>query len=595
MEEQTNRSAALVVRYYWRHAIQYKSAVIGLAVSVPATTLIDNYLPALILADVLGKLSRHQYTPGHIWQSFGTPIVLYALLILLGMVSWRIVDYFSWRLEQHAEHDIAQEVFRHMLRRSADFHANNFGGSLVSHTNKLMGGYIRMSDTTVYQVYPMLAGLVIAVSILARRAPLFSVALLIFATIYLVVALMVSRTVRRQARRQAAQESKQTGYLADAITNVMAIKSFSGTAFEEDRFDAVIDETRQRTRAFARAHEQQMNILGIMSRAISAMSLFVAVLAVMKFHADTSTVFLIFSYTAATVSQLFGFGNNSLRNYSRAIGDASDMASILAEEAEIQDPVEPEKLRMGKGAIDFRDVLFRHNGADEPIFDGLDLHIKPGEKVGLVGHSGSGKTTFTRLLLRFSDIQGGEILIDGQNVAHVTQDDLHSQIAYVPQEPLLFHRSIRENIAYGKPGATQEEIKKAARMASADEFITTLPLGYDTLVGERGVKLSGGQRQRVAIARAMLKDAPILALDEATSALDSESEVLIQKALWKLMEGRTAIVIAHRLSTIQKMDRIIVLDDGRIVEEGSHKELVARKNGTYAKLWAHQSGGFIEE
>jgi ATP-binding cassette subfamily B protein len=259
------------------------------------------------------------------------------------------------------------------------------------------------------------------------------------------------------------------------------------------------------------------------------------------------------------------------------------------------DPENPVPARMSQGSITFKDVVFQHDGSDDALFRGLNIRIKPGEKVGLVGHSGSGKTTFTRLLLRFSDIQSGTIAIDGQDITAVTQDDLRRHIAYVPQEPLLFHRSIAENIAYGAPGSSQEAIEAVAKMANAHDFIITLPLGYDTLVGERGVKLSGGQRQRVAIARAMLKNAPILALDEATSALDSESEVLIQQALWKLMEGRTAIVIAHRLSTIQKMDRIIVLDNGAITEQGSHRELIARKNGTYARLWAHQSGGFIDE
>ncbi len=230
----------------------------------------------------------------------------------------------------------------------------------------------------------------------------------------------------------------------------------------------------------------------------------------------------------------------------------------------------------------------------KPLFCGFNLAIASGEKVGLVGHSGGGKSSVTRLLLRFMDIQGGQILIDDQDISKITQDDLRGHIAYVPQEPLLFHRSIAENIAYGKPDAKKSEVEQAAKLAHAHEFIKDLPSGYDTLVGERGVKLSGGQRQRVAIARAMLKDAPILVLDEATSALDSESEKLIQDALWKLMEGRTAIVIAHRLSTIQRMDRIVVLEDGEIVEQGSHKELL-EKDGVYARLWAHQSGGFLED
>jgi ATP-binding cassette subfamily B protein len=270
------------------------------------------------------------------------------------------------------------------------------------------------------------------------------------------------------------------------------------------------------------------------------------------------------------------------------------MVRILGTEPEVQDTVAPEKVRIRNGKIEFRQVVFTHDGSNDALFDGLDLRINPGEKVGLVGHSGSGKTTFTRVLLRFSDIDSGEITIDGQNIAAIRQDDLHRHIAYVPQEPLLFHRSIADNIRYGDPEASMEAVREVAKLAHADDFVDELPAGYETLVGERGVKLSGGQRQRIAIARAMLKNAPILVLDEATSALDSESEALIQDALWKLMEGRTAIVIAHRLSTIQHMDRIIVMDNGEIVEQGSHKELLKSK-GAYAKLWARQSGGFIED
>lgn len=230
-----------------------------------------------------------------------------------------------------------------------------------------------------------------------------------------------------------------------------------------------------------------------------------------------------------------------------------------------------------------------------PHFSTDSIYQSPGEKIGLVGPSGGGKTTITKLLLRFMDISKGSISIDGQDIRKITQSDLRRFISYVPQEPLLFHRTIAENIAYGTHNATREMIQKAAKGAHAEEFIQSLSDGYETLVGERGVKLSGGQKQRIAIARAMIKDAPILVLDEATSALDSESEVLIQDALWKLMKDRTAIVIAHRLSTIQHLDRIIVLDKGKIAEEGTHKDLVKKKNGLYARLWSHQSGGFIQD
>ena len=269
------------------------------------------------------------------------------------------------------------------------------------------------------------------------------------------------------------------------------------------------------------------------------------------------------------------------------------MTEILALTPEIIDRSN-DTLSVNSGEVAFKHVTFAHDGSKEALFDDFSLTIAPGERVGLVGHSGSGKTTLTRLLLRFSDVENGTITIDNQDITSVTQKSLRQSIAYVPQEPMLFHRTLRENIAYGKPDASEEDIRYAAEQANALDFIEKLPEKFDTLVGERGVKLSGGQRQRIAIARAILKDAPILVLDEATSALDSESEKLIQDALEKLMKGRTSIVIAHRLSTIAKLDRIIVLNDGSIVEQGNHQALLNQK-GTYAKLWSHQSGGFIEE
>lgn len=583
------------LKYYWRHVSRYPLTLGIMLVTLPLAVLAGSYITPLITANVLNRLSHHAYIPHDIWRSFGVDIVLYAMLqIGSGVIAWRIIDHFAWRLEARVESDIAREVFRRLLDQSPNFHANRFGGSLVSQTNKLMGSYIRFADTTAFLVVPLFSGLIFAIIILATRAPLYALMLAIFSVIYIASAAFVTAPIRRAGAIQAAIESAQTGNLADAVTNVMAIKSFASGRYENERFAQTTDKTKRHLIQLANIHQKQQTYFSVMGNGVMALSVFMAVVSAMLFNADLATVFLMVSYTGSIASALFQFSNNALRNYNRSFGDAADMIEILLLEPEIKDPKQPEKVRITRGKIAFEHVTFAHDGSNEALFDNLDLTIKAGEKVGLVGHSGSGKTTFTRLLLRFSDVQGGRITIDGQDISKITQDDLRSHIAYVPQEPILFHRSLAENISYGDSAAAMQEITGVARLAHADAFIDRLPDKYETLVGERGVKLSGGQRQRVAIARAMLKNAPILVLDEATAALDSESEALIQDALWRLMEGRTAIVVAHRLSTIQKMDRIIVLDDGKVIEQGTHKELL-RADGTYAKLWARQSGGFIED
>ncbi|MEE0612261.1 MAG: ATP-binding cassette domain-containing protein, partial [Collinsella stercoris] len=303
---------------------------------------------------------------------------------------------------------------------------------------------------------------------------------------------------------------------------------------------------------------------------------------------------MMFSYTYQ-LSMRFNYINSMMQRMNRAIGDASEMARILDEPRLVEDAPGAPELAVREGAIDFEHLGFAYADAAEGdrVFTDLNLHIPAGQRVGLVGRSGSGKTTLTKLLLRLSDVQDGHVFVDGQDISACTQQSLRRQIAYVPQEALLFHRSIRENIAYGRPAASEEEILRAAGLANAREFIDRLPAGLDTLVGERGVKLSGGQRQRIAIARAILTDAPILVLDEATSALDSESEALVQEALENLMRGRTSIVVAHRLSTVAALDRIVVLADGEIVEDGTHAELTAA-GGEYAALWDRQTGAFLD-
>lgn len=586
-------NARLVVGYYSKKIKRYPFYVISIILTTPIAIIFNRYIPPLILANVLDRLSRSDFTPHELWNSFGSSLFIYLVVLLVSATFWRVVDYFVWRLEGRVEQDIAEEVFNHLLAKSPTFHANNFSGSLVSSANKLIANYPRFTDPTIFTTYPLLIGLVTTAIILWPKSPIYVFVITLVSVLFLIIAFMISRPVRRRSAIYGAAENKQTGFLADAITNIMAIKSFAGERFERRKFNKTTTHTKNKLLQLARTQQIQMNILSILSRIMQWLALFVAVIGVVNYGSNVATVFLIFTYTASITEQLFSFSESAMRTYNRAIGDATAMAAILQEPPEITDPKLPLPFQPTSGTILLDKVTFTHDGSNHPLFNNFSLKIKPGEKVGLVGHSGSGKTTLTRLLLRFSDIQHGSITIDGHDIAKIRQSDLRQAIAYVPQEPLLFHRTLSENIAYGHSKPKSDEVVAAAKMAHAHDFIKDLPDGYSTLVGERGVKLSGGQRQRVAIARAMLKNAPILLLDEATSALDSESEALIQDALWRLMEGKTTIVIAHRLSTIQKMNRIIVMDNGQIIEEGSHNELLIQ-NGKYAELWSRQSGGFIE-
>ncbi len=596
MKKSTKQSSisGLTIRLFIHHALRYKRYVIPLAFSVLIVVLVMDYLQPYIQAQVLQKISDGNYDSQNLWASFGGYILAYAgAVVFSGIAGWRLNIWLLWNLEMCVLRDIAQRAFDHLMSLDANFHANRFGGSLVSQTNKLIGSYIRFADAVIFNLYTLAIGMVATVAILGPRVPVYAVSIIVLSVFYLFGTIFFSRPVRYANRIQAEQESKQTGQLADSVTNIMAVKSFAAEEHESKRYWQQATKTKDATYQSMLTTTYRETFSSTLTSTIGIGALIIAVFGTRYLGADIATLFLIVAYTSNLGMRLWEF-QNVLRQFNRALGDASDMVKILQLEPAIKDPEKPEAVAIVRGQIDFENILFTHDGKKKPLFKNFSLRIEAGEKVGLVGRSGSGKTSLTSLLLRFSDIDSGAIKIDGQDIRHITQHDLRTHITYVPQEPLLFHRSIAENISYARPDAEMREIEAIARLAHAEEFVQDLPEGYDTLVGERGVKLSGGQRQRVAIARSMLKNAPILLLDEATSALDSESEVLIQDALWKLMEGKTSLVIAHRLSTIQKMDRIVVMDNGKIVEQGSHKELL-QKHGTYASLWAHQSGGFLED
>ena len=390
---------------------------------------------------------------------------------------------------------------------------------------------------------------------------------------------------------EATADSKIGGRMADVFGNILAIKIFSARSREMSSFGEIVKDASSKSTKSWNYFLKIEIIQSILVVIVQSVVLYLMIDLWLKNKISTGTVVLIQTYMIFIFDRLWNL-SNALTRFMKHAADMKESIDLFEIIPDILDPQNPEVLNMKKGHLIFDDVCFKYKSGQD-VFENFNLDIKPGERIGIVGHSGAGKSTITNLILRFIDVTDGSITIDGQDIRHVTQDDLRSAISYVPQESILFHRTIRENIVYGKSDATDEEVIEVAKKAYAHEFIEKLPYGYDTFVGERGGKLSGGERQRVAIARAMIKDAPILILDEATSSLDSISEQYIQQAFNKLMKGKTTIVIAHRLSTIQKMDRIIVLEDGEIIEQGTHQELL-KKSGQYANLWNHQVCGFIE-
>jgi ATP-binding cassette subfamily B protein len=522
-------------------------------------------------------------------------------LVLLGCATAAaiVANRFGFRRLMHMQAktmaDLNMIIFERLLNRSVGFHVNRISGKLVSDALDFITAFATLVSAAVINGMTFLGVIFIGLFIVFINS--WQLGLYLLAVVIIILSWTLIETGRRAVLRhkRLIATKNLTSHLSDTIVNAQTTKTFAREATEiseNKRLNKIL--LNLRLRDWTRAGTSGNNRMGTLLTLQFGMIVLITQL--VQSHPEMlATAIFALTYTLTFSSRLLELNAISMQ-IDDAFLNAGPMTKMLLEDAEIKDVPNARELNVPKGAITIKDAYFAYaeTEQDTVVFEKLALDIQPGEKIGLVGPSGGGKSTLTRLLLRFDDLNDGAILIDGQNIAEVTQTSLRHNIAYVPQEPLLFHRTVRENIAYGKPNATDAEITAAARQAQADDFILNLPQGYDTVVGERGVKLSGGQRQRIAIARAILKDAPILILDDATSALDSESEVAIQKALWELMKGRTAIVVAHRLSTIQKMDRIIVLNDGKILEQGNHKKLI-QLDGLYAQLWNHQSGGFIED
>ena len=487
------------------------------------------------------------------------------------------------------------QSFRRVIEQPYSFYQNDFAGRIAT---KILQGGEATGDFIVSSLQTMwsfLAFLVLAGTILMMLDPMLGLVLAVWLVAYLGAAYILLPRLRTAGRRTADERSILNGRLVDAFTNIMAVKLFDSghreNDYVRDGMERYLDAVKGLTRSITSVRSAVAIINGFMMAAV----FWLAIRGWMAGDATTGEIAAAMGLVFR-LNQMSGYMMFNINGLIRSFATVQDATGTISVQAELRDAPDAKVMTRSAGDLKFDDVSF-HYGKETGVIEHLDLHIKPGERVALVGPSGAGKTTIVNLALRLFDIQGGRILLDGTDIRDVTQASLRAQFGVVAQDPLLMHRSIRDNIAYGKPGASDEEVMEAARRAAAHDFIVNVTdpkgrTGYDAHVGERGVKLSGGQRQRIAIARMMLKNAPILILDEATSALDSEIEAAIQDNLSQLMEGKTVVAVAHRLSTIAALDRLVVIDKGRIVEEGTHEQLVAR-DGLYAQLWKRQSGGFL--
>ena len=562
---------------YWTSLPLHFAAIIALMF---VATLADLTIPTAAgrLVDVVSHPVR---TPSEAWTAWATLSALYVVFLLVRTVAFRTSNSFYARSMER----IVRSAFARVQDYSADWHANTFAGATVRRVSRAMWGFDAVSDATLLMLGPTVMVLVgLAVSI-GLRWPLAGLFTGVMVAAYMGVNIWMTQKYIRPANLRSNRLDSEIGaVLADAISGNAAVKSFGAEAREVDRFGL----TTTRWRQAMTATWNRFNIMGLAQNLLLiALQAGLTALMVGRWaRGEASPGDVAFAVTAFRLMSgyLRNFGE-IFRAMQRGLDDTMDVAAYMRQPPQILDPETPAPFAPQLGLIRFEGVGFRYQGQSAAVYDAFDLEIQPGERVALVGPTGAGKSTFVKLLQRLYDLDTGRITVDGADIATVRQSELRRAIAVVPQDPALFHRTIAENIAYARPEASQEDIILAARRALAHDFIARLPKGYDTLVGERGVKLSGGERQRVAIARAFLADAPILVLDEATSSLDVETEQLIQAATEALMRGRTTLLIAHRLSTIRSADRILVFQNGRIVEDGRHGELIAR-GGVYARLSA---------
>ena len=586
------RPAAIrvVLPFVSRHWLNQPVGAAIVAGGLLGATVADLFMPVFSghLVDAMTSGASDPAARHAAFTAFGAIVALGLISMTLRLVGLHAIVPFTLRIMS----EVSRDAFMRVQRFSTDWHANSFAGSTVRKITRGMWALDLLNDTILMALLPSLAVLLGSMILLGLHWPSLGLVIAVGAVVY--IPMMVSfstRYIAPAARISNAWDTKVGGTLADAMTCNAVVKSFGAEAREDARLARVISRWRTRVRRTWLRYNYTSTAQLAVLLCLRASVIGGALLLWIAGRASPGDVTYVLTSYYIIHAYLRDVGMH-INNLQRSVNDMEELVAIHDEAIGIADVAGALPISVDGGRIVFEDVTFHYGGHRAPLYDGLSVEIRAGERVGLVGRSGSGKTTFVKLVQRLYDVSGGRILIDGQDIAKATQHSLRSQIAIVQQEPILFHRSLAENIAYGRPGASMAAIEQAARLANAHEFILRLPKGYGTLVGERGVKLSGGERQRVALARAFLADAPVLILDEATSSLDSESEALIQQAMERLMKGRTSIVIAHRLSTVRSLDRILVFDRGEIVEQGTHASLANRAGGIYRGLFERQATEF---
>ena len=585
--DQDQKLPKTLLAFIWYFLRDFKFAVLAFVILSLVAGLWGPF-NSLLIKNLINLLPQVQES--NVSMLLGPAGLIALNFLVFDCVTWRGVDYIRANVTPVIINRVLGKSMTYCLGKSHQFYQDALSGKISKQITNLADGIERLITTISANFLRGASLLLAAIGAAYFVNPIFCVIQVVWFALFAIVSIQMSKKLSSLSDAQASTESMVVGELVDALSNHSNVRIFSRKAHEHSRITPFLD---RQQKAYTEVYFYALIMHTIQGGLIALMMAFSAYFLIYFYGKNLVTIgdFALILGLSMETGHMMWFTMSEVDEFNKAVGRCQQSLGTLMVPLEIPETPGATVLNCTHGHIVFRNVQFHYTGT-EPLFQDQSMDIKAGQKVGLVGYSGGGKSTFVNLILRLYDVTGGVILIDGQDIRSVTQGSLNENIAMIPQDPSLFHRSLMENIRYGRIEATDAEVREASQKAHAHEFITQLPQGYDSLVGERGVKLSGGQRQRIAIARAILKNAPILILDEATSQLDSITEHLIQASLWELMQGKTTIVIAHRLSTLLHMDRILVFDRGKITEDGNHESLL-EKGGLYKTLWEAQIGGFL--